>query len=221
MNTARRERTRKVVLLGMLSALAYVLMVVGRIPIVMWLKYDPKDVIIIFGGLLYGPLASFAISVVVSFVEMLTVSDTAFIGFIMNVLSSCTFACTAAWIYRRRRTLGGAVIGLVSGILLMTAAMLLWNYLLTPLYMGQARADVAALLLPVFLPFNLFKGAINAALTLLLYKPAIQGLRRARLIESPAASPTGIRANLGGMLLAVAGFAAACVVLLLVMKGLL
>ncbi len=230
MTNTKRDRTRRMVLLGMLSALAYVLMVVGRVPIVMWLKYDPKDVIIIFGGLLYGPMASFAVSVVVSLVEMFTVSDTGIIGFAMNVLSTCTFACTAAWVYSRRRTIGGAVLGLVAGVLLMTAAMLAWNYVLTPLYMNQPREDVAALLMPVFLPFNLFKGSLNAMLTLLLYKPAVKALRRAHLIAEPVAAPAdpadlnaaaSKKANIGGMLTAVAVLAVACVVLLLVMKGLL
>ncbi len=230
MTNTKRDRTRKLVLLGMLSALAYVLMFVGRVPIVLWLKYDPKDVIIIFGGLLYGPMASFAVSAVVSLVEMFTASDTGLIGFAMNVLSTCTFACTAAWVYSRRRTIGGAVLGLVTGVLLMTAAMLAWNWLLTPIYMGQPREDVAALLLPVFLPFNLFKGSLNAMLTLLLYKPAVKALRRAHLITghdepAKAADPADLsarkKANQGGMLTAVAALAVACVVLLLVMKGLL
>ena len=57
--------------------------------------------ILTIGGFLLGPLASAAMSVVVSFVEMFTVSDTGIIGFVMNVLSSCSFACTAAVIYKK------------------------------------------------------------------------------------------------------------------------
>ncbi len=219
----KNSRTRKLTLLAMFSALAFVVMMVGRIPIVMWLKYDPKDVVITFAGLLFGPLSSLAVSLVVSAVEMISVSDTGVIGFVMNVLSTCSFACTAAFVYSRRRTLSGAVLGLVSGVLLMTAAMLLWNYLITPLYMNQPREQVAALLVPMFLPFNLFKGSLNAALTLLLYKPVVKALRRAKLIETPAASggPEKGRANLTGMLVAVAVLAVVCVVLLLVLKKLL
>ena len=220
MENKQDTRTRRITLLAMLSALAYVLMVVGRIPVVLFLKYDPKDVIITFAGLLFGPLSSLSVSVVVSLVEMLTVSDTGVIGLVMNVLSTCCFACTAAWVYRRRRTLSGAVLGLVAGTLLMTAAMLLWNYLLTPLYMHQPRETIAAMLVPVFLPFNLLKGTLNAIFTLLLYKPAVQGLRRARLVAVPEHSESG-RAHMGGMLAAVAALAAVCVVLLLVLKGLL
>jgi len=42
-------------MVGMLCALAYVVVVVGRIPIILFLKYDPKDVIIAIGGLIFGP----------------------------------------------------------------------------------------------------------------------------------------------------------------------
>lgn len=177
----KHEQIRKLTVLAMLTALAYVAVALLRIPAVSFLKYEPKDVIIAFGGFLYGPLSALCISVLVSFVEMLTISDTGWIGFVMNVLSSVAFACTAAWVYRRRHTLGGAVLGLVLGALLTTAVMLLWNYALTPLYLGTPRADVAAMLLPIFLPFNLFKGTLNAALTVLLYRPLVQGLRRAGL----------------------------------------
>ncbi|MDD3841014.1 MAG: ECF transporter S component, partial [Clostridia bacterium] len=107
------NKTKKLTNLAMLSAIAYIVMVVGRIPIVLFLKYDPKDVIIAIGGFMYGPLSAFVISAVVSFVEMFTVSDTGVIGLIMNIISSCSFACTAAYIYKRKRTLKGAIIGLI------------------------------------------------------------------------------------------------------------
>ena len=56
------------------------------------------------------------------------------------------------------------------GALLMTVLMLLWNYIITPLYMHTARADVAAMLVPVFVPFNLLKGVLVSILTFFLYK---------------------------------------------------
>ena len=96
---------KKLTVLAMLCALAYIVMMVGRIPIVLFLKYDPKDVIITIGGFIYGPMSAFAVSAVVSLVEMMTVSDTGVIGCTMNILSSCSFACTAAFIYKRRRSM--------------------------------------------------------------------------------------------------------------------
>lgn len=176
--------TQKLVTLAMFSAIAYVIMVIGRVPVVAFLKYDPKDVIITIAGFIYGPLSAFAISLVVSFVEMFTVSDTGFIGLIMNVLSSCSFACTASFIYKKRRTISGAVTGLLIGSAAMVAIMLLWNYLIAPIYMGYPREAVAAMLLPVFLPFNLLKSGLNAAITMLLYKPIVTALRRSGFISA-------------------------------------
>ena len=46
-------------------------------------------------------------------------------------------------------------------------------------------AILAAMLLPVFLPFNLIKGGINGVLILLLYKPLVTALRRAHVLETP------------------------------------
>ncbi|MDR1620633.1 MAG: ECF transporter S component [Clostridiales bacterium] len=180
------------VTLGMLAAVAYLVMVVGRIPMVLFLRYDPKDVIITIGGFLYGPFAALIVSLVVSLVEMFTVSDTGFIGFIMNVLSTCSFACTAAVLYKRRQSLKGAVAGLAAGVLLTTCVMLVWNYLITPLYMKVDREQVAALLIPAFLPFNLVKGGLNAAITLLLYKPVVTGLRKARLVPQSQSQQGGL-----------------------------
>ena len=101
--------------IAMLCALAYVVMAVGRVPVVLFLKYDPKDVVITLGGLIWGPMTACLVSVLVSVLEMFTVSDTGILGCIMNILSTCAFACTASAIYRKQRTLAGAVPGLAAG----------------------------------------------------------------------------------------------------------
>lgn len=198
--------TKKIVTLAMLSAIAYVVMAVGRIPIiptVEFLKYDPKDIIITIGGFVFGPLSAFLMSVVVSFVEMVTVSETGIIGLIMNVISTCAFSCTAAFIYKHKRTLSGAVIGLIAGSLAMTGIMLLWNYIITPIYMGVPRETVANMLVPIFLPFNLLKSGLNAALTMLLYKPLITVFRKSNLIPEPETNGKKPRFNFGVMLVSL------------------
>lgn len=94
-------KTKKLTTIGMLCALAYIAAAIGRIPLVLFLKYDPKDIIIVIGGLIYGSLASLIITLIVSFAQMITTSQTGILGFLMNVISSCTFACTAAFIYQK------------------------------------------------------------------------------------------------------------------------
>lgn len=156
------SKAKEISTIGMLSALAYASVVICRVPVVLFLKYEPKDIIIALGGFLFGPMTSFYISLIVSFTEMLTISDTGIIGCVMNILASCAFACVAAAIYKRKRTLHGAIAGLAAGVLSMVIVMLAWNYLITPIYMGYPREAVVELLLPAILPFNLLKGGLNA-----------------------------------------------------------
>ena len=214
------NKTRRLTLMAMFAALAYIVMLVGRIPIssVDFLKYDPKDLVLTICGFVLGPLPALAVTVVVSLIEMLTVSSTGPIGLLMNVLSSAMFVCPATAIYKRRHSLRGAAVGLVAGVVCQTAIMLLWNYFITPIYMGYPREAIAAMLVPVFLPFNLIKSAINAAITMLVYKPVSQALKRSGLVESQAsaAAPKGKR-NLGATLIA-ALVLVSCIVAVLVMR---
>ena len=177
------KNVKKLTSLAMMSAIAFVIVALIRIPAVQFLKYEPKDVIIVIGGFIYGPFASLIISTVVSLVEMITISGEGIIGCIMNIISTCSFACTASYIYKKNRSIKGAIAGLFSAIIVTCSVMMLWNYLITPIHMGLPREQVAAMLVPTFLPFNLVKGALNMGITLLVYKPIVKALRRARLIE--------------------------------------
>lgn len=214
---SRRMDTKKIVTLAMLSAIAYVVMLVGRIPVVLFLKYDPKDIVIAIGAFIYGPMAGLAMSIVVSFVEMLTSSDTGLIGFVMNVLSTCVFVCPAAFVYKKDHTIKGAIIGLIIGAVAVVIVMLLWNYLLTPIYMGYPRDAVVDLLLPAILPFNVLKAGLNATLTILLYKPVVKALRKAKLMQPAENKPAGGKKH--GVTIIALLVLATCILFVLVLKG--
>jgi len=214
-------KTKTLTTLGGFAAIACVLMIVVRIPVVLFLSYEPKDVAIVMAGFIFGPVAVLALSLVVSFVEMVTISNTGPLGFIMNVISTCAFACTAAVIYKRRKTLAGAVVGLVCGVVLATAAMMLWNYIIVPIYMGLPREAVAGMLLPVFLPFNLVKGGLNMALTLLLYKPLIKALRSARLIPEGETQLVATQSGKLGVFLVAGLVLISCILVVLVLQGII
>ena len=104
-------RTKMLTSTAMLCAIAYIAVAACRIPVVLFLKYDPKDVIITLGGLIWGPMTSCFVSVIVSLIEMLTISETGILGCLMNILSTCSFACTTSLIYKKKHTLAGAVTG--------------------------------------------------------------------------------------------------------------
>ena len=213
------QRTKQITTLAMLCALAYIATAVFRIPMVLFLKYDPKDIIIAIAGFIYGPLPAFIVALLVAFVEMLTLSSTFVWGFLMNVISSSAFACTAAFIYKRHRTIRSAMVGLAAGVALMVVTMMLWNYIVTPIYMGRPREFVAAMLLPYFLPFNLIKGGLNAAITMLLYKPIVQTLRRANLVPTGGEKQGG-KLNIG-VLLAMLLILATCILAALSFQGII
>ena len=83
----RSEQIKQMVVMALLAALAYVVMVFIRIPVISFLKYEPKDVIITIGGFIYGPLASLSISLIVTLVEMGTVSAEARASTSMSVVN--------------------------------------------------------------------------------------------------------------------------------------
>ena len=218
-----RTNVRTLTSMAMLTALAYVVMLLSKmLPQVQhFLQMDLKDTIICIGGFLFGPLSAAVISIVVAVVEMFTWSDTGIIGCIMNVLATCAFCCTATFVYKKLHTRKGAVIGLALGTVCLTVVMLLWNYLITPIYMEMDRAVVAAMLPTVFLPFNLVKGGLNMALILLIYKPVVTALRKARLVpqsHTPVQSRGGLNA---GFLLFSLALLATFVTLALVLMDIL
>ena len=218
--TRPATNVRTITSLAMLAAIAYVVMLLSKmLPQVSgFLQMDLKDTVICIGAFLFGPLSAAVISIVVAVVEMFTVSDTGPIGFIMNVLATASFCCTASFVYKKVHTKKGAIAGLTLGVIMLTAVMLLWNYLITPLYMtGYSRADVAGLLPTLFLPFNLAKGGMNMAATLLLYPPVVSAMRRAGVVPS-SQSTQEKRINAGFVLFALS-LLATFVVFALVLAG--
>ena len=118
---------RYVAVIGMFTALAVVSVLPCEwIPKVSgFLSYEPKDVLILVAGFIYGPLSCIIISLLASFIEMITFSTTGIYGFIMNFVSTMAFTLPAAFIYYKTRTKKTAVIGLAAGVLSMAAVMVL------------------------------------------------------------------------------------------------
>lgn len=177
--------TKKITTIGMLCAMALVVNMFIRfpmVPAVSFLNYDPKDIVIVIGGFIYGPGVCVIMSMIISVLEIALRGGT-ILDVLMNVISTCTFAVSAAYIYKRNHTKKGAIIGLVVGTLACTASMLLWNYVIDPIYFKMPREAVVAMLLPGILPFNLLKCGMNSAVTLFLYKPIVTILRHTHLVD--------------------------------------
>ncbi len=183
MTNKSTERIKMISAMAMLTAIAVVADIFLRLPnIGGFLTYEPKDVILTIGAFIFGPIAGLIMSLIVCLIEMVTVSTTGLIGLLMNFLASGIFVGVASVIYYRKKTLSRAVIGLVAGSLSMIAIMLLWNYIMTPIFMGVPKEAVLEMFLPLLIPFNAIKAGLNSALVLLLYKGVVTALRKSKLV---------------------------------------
>jgi len=184
------QKLKKLVVAAVFCALAFVSMFIMRIN-VMFLTFDAKDAVVTIAGLLLGPLYSLAISVAVPIIESITLGDTGFWGLLMDLLSTMIFSCTCALIYKHKKNIKGAVVGLVSAVLAMTAFMILFNLFIVPLYTPNFTIAAVAEMVPtLFLPFNLTKATLNAAIVLILYKPASTALKATKVLPSKVVSET-------------------------------
>ena len=208
-----KNLTKKMAIIAMFAAMSYVITVISHylhltiVPSVPFLTYDPKDIIICIGGFVLGPIPALIISIVVSFLEMITISTTGFYGFIMNIFSTCAFVIPAALIYKTKKSFMGAILSLVTGFVSVAISMTLWNIIITPIYMGVERTLLIKNFLWPIVIFNLVKTSVNVAAVLLLYKPIISALRAIKLVEKKEKKSdfktTITMLTIGGILLVV------------------
>lgn len=172
------------------------------------LTFDAKDAVITIAAYIYGPASAVLMSVVTSLIESLTFGgDTGWYGFLMNVASSIAFAVPASYIYRKKRDVNGALIGLLCATGLATAIMIVLNIFVAPLYFGMQLFNpyIMNMIPTLILPFNLAKAIMNSAIAMYLYKPVTLALKSARLIEG---DPKGtLTFNRNSIIIMVVGLA--------------
>lgn len=180
-------KTKKLAVMAMLVALSVVMVSLVHFPIfpaAPFLEYDPADIPILIGALLYGPLAGIVLTVVASVIQGLTVSAGAGLyGILMHIIATSTLVIVAGGIYRLRRSTRFNIVGLVLGTLTMGGVMMVANHFITPYFSGWPVAAVDAMLLPVILPFNLIKAGVNSMLTFLVYRVLAKRLEGGPILQ--------------------------------------
>ncbi|AFA47144.1 ECF transporter S component [Acetobacterium woodii] len=167
-------KTKQLTQMAVLAAMSILLVYLIRFPIfpaAPFLEYDPADIPIFIGTFMFGPLGGLVLTGVVCVLQGATVSSASgIIGVLMHFFATGSFVLVAGNIYRKNRTRKGAIIGLVFGMITMTATMALWNIAVTPFFLGIPVEAVLPMILPVIVPFNLIKAGINSAITFAVYK---------------------------------------------------
>ncbi len=190
-STERTLTTRKVVMIGMFSAIAAVLQIVDfALPIApSFYKFDFSEIPALIGGFAFGPVAGVLIEFVKIILKLLIKStSTAFVGELANFIVGCMMILPASALYIFHKTRGRAAAGCIAGTVCMTVFGTVFNalYLLpafSRLYgmpleaiigMGTAiNASVTNIwnfVLLMVAPFNILKGASVSIITMLVYK---------------------------------------------------
>ena len=215
----RKEKLIKSTVTGVFCALAFILTVVLRFK-VSFLSFDLKDTVIAVISLMYGPLYGVASAGVVALLEFLSVSDTGVYGLIMNFASSATFAFVAGVIYKNKRNFKGAILAVVFSVISVVVVMMLANILITPYYMGVTAKTVIGLIPTLLLPFNFCKALINAAATVVIYKPIRNILRKSGIEpEAKIKNENNLKKNIIVCVIALLLIVATVVVLINILGG--
>lgn len=194
-NVAARKESktdiRTIVQIGMLSAIAIVLMLF-EIPLPFapsFYEIDFSEVPVMVGCFVMGPLAGAAIEFVKILLNfVINGTATAGVGEAANFVIGCALCVPAGIIYKRNHTRKGALIGMLTGTVIMTVAGCFINaFILLPAYGAAFGMPIDALVgmgtavnshitsLTTFVifavaPFNLLKGVLVSLIVFIIYK---------------------------------------------------
>ena len=208
MKSSTRKSTERIVGIAIFSALAFVVSFLVHIPI-QFLTFDAKDAIITVAAFIYGPITAPIISFIAALIELVTISDTGWYGFIMNFASSAVYSLTASLIYSSKRSINRALIGIYSAVALTTGVMLLLNILVTPIYMRDFlgvpmdASGIIDMIPTILLPFNFAKTLLNSAIVMLIYKPITLALSRSGIVKSE--EKKSLSFNRSSLIIAISG----------------
>ena len=171
-----RWSTRRIAVYALFVALSMAVSFIEfpLIPGVPWLKYDPSGIVSLVAGFAYGPAAAAIVSVL-GFVPHVFADPW---GSLMAIAVALAMSVPAALVYRRMRTRRGALAGIIVGAVVALVVAIIGNLLVTPIYAHMTVEQVAAMIVPALLPFNLAKLAVHGVVTFLIYKPISNLLHR-------------------------------------------
>lgn len=189
-NLSSKQKTNWIAKTGIMAAAAIILMFLEfPLPLMPgFLKFDVSEVPVLLAAFALGPWSAIIIELIKNIAHY-PFSGTAGVGEIANFVIGCAFVVPAGIIYRLHHNKKMAIIAMVAGTLSMTLIGCLSNYfVMIPFYIkafhmpietivGITNAvgnkivkDLPTLIAFVFVPFNLFKGAIVSFIVALIYK---------------------------------------------------
>lgn len=186
----RDEKLVKLIKISLLSVMAFLLMYI-ELPVPIFpefLKIDISDLPALLGAFALGPVAGVTIELFKNILHGLLATKTAFVGELANFLVGAVLVFVSGYIYKVRKSKGGAIAGLLTGVVCMSLFAAILNYfIILPLYetvlgfktsmvvaagsiINPKVVDLNSFVIWMIIPFNFFKGIVISAMTLALYK---------------------------------------------------
>jgi riboflavin transporter FmnP len=187
----KRGYVKELTKISVLAAVAAVLMLI-EFPLFFapeFYKLDLSEVAVLIGGFALGPVPAIFIELIKVLLNLaLNGTVTGGVGEAANFIIGCSFVLPASIIYYKNKTMKSAIIGMIAGVAMMAVVGSLANYfVLLPVYakvfgmpiqvfidMGNALnssiVDLRTFVLFAVVPFNVVKGIIVSAVTILIYK---------------------------------------------------
>lgn len=179
--------------IAVFAALAFALYLI-RIPMAFafapWLELNFSDIPALLGSFALGPISGCVVVIVKILLKLIIQgTSTAFVGELADLIIGCCLVIPAGMIYKRTRSIKGALVAMITGSLCSVAGAILANrFILIPFYAKQyGFATLVGMLTGLFpscteenfydyylwvsvLPFNLMRCIIAGLVTFLVYK---------------------------------------------------
>lgn len=171
----KKNQVKSFVTIGMLSGLAYVLMLLNfPLPgFPTWLKIDFSDIPALVAAIIMGPVAAILVEVLKNLLDLITTgSETGVpVGHIANFVTALTFILPTYFIYNKVKTRKGLTVALVVATIITTIVMSILNlWVFLPMYgyfMNFVLPD--EVVWTFIMPFNLIKGLALSIVFFLIF----------------------------------------------------
>lgn len=184
----KRVNVWKMTMTAMLSAIAFILMFLDfSVPIMPgFIKMDLSELPALIGTFAMGPVSGVIICLVKNLLHLF-MSSTGGVGELSNFILGAAFVLPAGLIYKKWKGRKSAVIGALSGALLMALISIVSNYFIVyPVYYNfmpeetilnayqaifSGVDNILECLIIFNAPFTFVKGLFSVLITLVIYKP--------------------------------------------------
>ncbi|EIJ78718.1 hypothetical protein PB1_14209 [Bacillus methanolicus PB1] len=176
----KKLNTKTIVTVGMLSTIAYVLMLLNFPipPFPSFLLIDFSDIPAMIAALVFGPAAGILVELIKNILDYLMKGSPTGVpvGHIANFAAGIIFILPTWFVYNKLKTKKGMTIALVTGTIVMSVLMSVLNYfVILPAYTfflnapAMSAPETRQLIVTAILPFNIIKGFLLSIVFMLIF----------------------------------------------------